>query len=364
MTVSAMGRNTRKKSSESNFNFAKWCQASSLDKTSVKLLKDNGLNEEQTLLLLKPKDLTVLQLSLGQELLLSQALQEMGAKHFQEVSDPKSAASVAEDDNHDDEDQDEVETATANKELPKDPLLVAGAELDALLGGVSLAQPNQHDGSNWTPKTLDPAPVTDAYDPRILLTAKSSSGRKAEKIYNFLPEKVQQRIQRRKRERMVLSQCEDGRISLLQNDEEQYNISISEWGAANMKLMAHLLSKGDLQRCQVEYYLSYTMQVFQLADSYDWNSVLMFDSRYRDLQAAHNFLWGDMRMALQLQLLTPKRFHPSGQSQPSKGAANPKVECKMWNNSNGSYCAYGTSCRFLHKDLPPKGHKDSKNDSQ
>jgi len=354
-----MGRTTRRKSSPDNFDFTKWCQASSLSKASIKLLKDNGLSDQQTLLLLEPKDIHVLQLALGQELLLRQALKEFGAPAFQQADDPAQRDTSVTDE---EEGKARDDGAPAMKEDPKNALLAAGAELDALLSGVSLDQPREDSAHKWTSK--DPAPTTDAYDPRILLTAKPASGRKAEKIFNFLPEKVKERIQRKKRERMVLSQCEDGRISLLQNNDEHYNISISEWGAANMKLMAHLLSKGDLERSQVEYYLSYTMQVFQLADTYDWNSVLMFDSRYRDLQAAHNFLWGDMRMALQLQLLTPKRSYTSVQSQPSKGAANPKVECRMWNNSNGLYCAYGTSCRFLHKDIPPKGHKDSKNDNQ
>ena len=74
------------------------------------------------------------------------------------------------------------------------------------------------------------------YDPHILLSAKATK-KKAEKIISFLPERVKDRIQRARKDRMILTQGEDGAISVKSNDKETYCISMSEWGAANMRLM-------------------------------------------------------------------------------------------------------------------------------
>ena len=52
-----------------------------------------------------------------------------------------------------------------------------------------------------------------------------------------------------------------------------------------MKLMNFLMSTGDLSRDKVEFYLAYTMQIFEMADVYEWSSILQFDQRYRELQA-------------------------------------------------------------------------------
>lgn len=96
---------------------------------------------------------------------------------------------------------------------------------------------------------------------------------------------------------MVLTQGENGTLALRESEDETYHITVAEWAA----------ECGDLQRSHVEYYLSYTMQIFQMAESYDWSSILAFDTCYRQLQAAYGFLWGDTKVSPQMQLLKPKR---------------------------------------------------------
>jgi hypothetical protein len=156
---------------------------------------------------------------------------------------------------------------------------------------------------------------------------------------------------------LVFTEGKDGQLSLQQNEEDNLYISPTEWGAANMRLMSFLLDSGYLQRSEVEFYLAYTMQVFELADSFEWASIMRFDSRYRELQAQHGFSWGDMRLTMQLNLLTPK----VKQSAPARPVSRPQVKgvpCRKWILSGGTSCPFGDICRFQHKKIetstPPK----------
>ena len=127
---------------------------------------------------------------------------------------------------------------------------------------------------------------------------------------------------------MVFTQADDGSIAVKNNEGEPYHITIAEWGAANMRLMNHLLQTGDLPRDQVEYYLAYTMQIFKLSDTYDWASVMMFDNRCRELQAEHGFVWGDMRLAFQMQVLTPRIY--SNARPCNNRQLKTEEDCKKW----------------------------------
>jgi len=158
---------------------------------------------------------------------------------------------------------------------------------------------------------------------------------------------------------MILTQQEDGTIAVKNNEQETFSISMAEWGAANMRLMSYLLEVGDLHRDQVEYYLAYTMQVFELADVYDWSSVLLFYTQYRELQAEHGFVWGDMRLSMQMQLLVPKQAN-YGKPRPNKHPAKSDEECKKW-LATGGHCPFGTRCKYVHRKLDNAGAAASKN---
>lgn len=86
-------------------------------------------------------------------------------------------------------------------------------------------------------------------------------------------------------------------------------IYIEEWGAANMHLLNHLLANKLLNRNKIKYYLAYTTKIYELAEKYEWNSVLSYDYTYRELQAEHRFKWGTFSLDMELQLLTQKRPH-------------------------------------------------------
>ena len=344
-----------------NFNFDAWTLENRLSRESCNALKTLQLTDYDCLMAIKSGEMKRAGLQLGQEIYFRMGLAKLGNPNFQESQDqvtaaPTPRASTQEENRaealtgEDRGSQEETGDGDGSNSVADD-LLDAGAKLDALLKGSS--------DVNGLLAAQKPTPVISTYDPRILLTAKSAQ-KKAEKIVNFLPEKVKERIQKSRRERMILTHQQDGTISIKNNDQEFYSISMSEWGAANMRLMSYLLETGALHRDHVEYYLSYTMQVFELADIYEWSSVLHFDTRYRDLQAEHGFVWGDMRLSMQMQLLVPKSVQ-HGKPRPNKYPARPEEDCKKW-LATGGHCPFGTKCKYVHRKLDIPTTTVAKND--
>ena len=75
--------------------------------------------------------------------------------------------------------------------------------------------------------------------------------------------------------------------------------NLSEWGAANCRIMNCLLVTGALNRANIEYYLAYTTTLFSFVEKFRWHSILDFDFQYRELQAEHNFQWGTLMPSLE-----------------------------------------------------------------
>ena len=83
-------------------------------------------------------------------------------------------------------------------------------------------------------------------DPRISLTVRASV-RKALQIKDYLIEAVRNRLSQRKKESLMVTEGTDGTLSIRTDGSPRVYISMPEWGAANMRLMANLLAQGRLQ---------------------------------------------------------------------------------------------------------------------
>ena len=145
------------------------------------------------------------------------------------------------------------------------------------------------------------------------------------------------------------------------------------WMAANGRIMAHLLSTGDLDASTTLDYISYTIKIGELACRYTWASVLVYDDEYRTLQAAGGFRWGADTPHLSTVLLREKtttlqRHHQLQQQQQQQQqgglrrrptTAAGKEYCLQFNRGN---CTYGNRCNFIHscltcgRDHPAKDH--------
>jgi hypothetical protein len=203
---------------------------------------------------------------------------------------------------------------------------------------------------------VDPDPNISHDDPRAILVMRASSN-KTIHITSFLSEETKKRL-RNKRQQYLVQQGES--LTMKVRDEHPYaGISILEYGAANMRLMNHLLRTGKLSRDKVEYYLAYSTLIFELGDKYEWRDVLNFDFQYRERQEEIGFEWGAMVSIMELQLLSGSKSRntlPMDKQKWNPRGGKPKVEiCR--NFANTGLCNYGENCKFKHVDRtgPPRG---------
>ena len=231
------------------FNFDTWVTELNLPRKVSQILRQEELTTKDTLILLNEGDVKSLGLPLGSAKLLIKVIKEWQAESVTSA---------------DTEDQ-TSEKEPMNNEATLDG---AGKLLDELLSTQTPSQlhtKNHHvDG------------ISTFMDPRSILTMKAQT-KKAVHITQFLSEKSKRRKQNKRKE-YVLKSSESETIVFKTDDEHPYlGIQMEEWGAANMRILNHLLSVNSIERGDVEYYLAYTTRIFEFAETYDWNSVLNYD---------------------------------------------------------------------------------------
>ena len=119
-------------------------------------------------------------------------------------------------------------------------------------------------------------------------------------------------------------------LTMHQKDPDSFYITPGELNAANIRIMSHWLQTGDLHRDDVELYLSYSVQINDMLDVYEWSTILQFDTRYRELQAEHNFRWGDLRLAAHYSILLPKRSSTQGPTNTNQHFINILSYCSWY----------------------------------
>ena len=193
-------------------------------------------------------------------------------------------------------------------------------------------------------------------DPRAILTLKSQTN-KAVHITQFLTEKSKRRRQNKRKVFVLKAGTVNPETLVLKTDDEHPYLGnyMEEWGAANMRLLNHLLASKKLRREDIEFYLAYTTKIFQFAEKYEWNSVLNYDHAYRELQAEHQFQWGTFSPSMEIQLLVPKRSQQT-QKPPQQTAVNVE-DCRIF-KAKGT-CPFGTSCRYRHPKAKPSTDNSS-----
>ena len=310
------------------FNFDIWSQTSHLNRKTCTILHAQDLDNLASLSLAQPVDIVSLDLTAGQKRLVLAAIEAI--QHVNDAT-PETEDVTAE--NLDEQnDPDVAQSVPTNASL-----LDAGKTFDELFNGI--------------PKECNP--IKDMqFDPRMILTTRAQT-RKAVHITQFINEKTKKRRAYRRREIVLATQHGESLDNLVIKTEEEHpysGIHIDEWGAANSRLLNHLLVTGQLQRVDIEYYLAYTTQIFDFAGKYEWESVLDFDHTYREMQAEHNMVWGVFSSHLELHLLTPKRppITRPFQDRPSQPNMT-RIDCRMF-KATGS-CTFGDSCKYRHVRL-------------
>lgn len=316
-----------------DFNFDEWATGLGLNRKVTQILRQEELTSKTALKLLQLKDLKELGLPLGSVKIIENEIQT-----WNKVSDIPNKLVNSEKD-------------TSNMDINSEILSGAGKTLDVLLS-------DQPPVSNKSKPEL-----FGQMDPRTILTLKSQTN-KAVHITQFLTEKCKRRRQSRRKEFVLKSGAANSETLVLKADEEHpyLGIFIEEWGAANMRLLNHLLATQKLCRNDIEFYLAYTTKIFEFAEKYEWNSVLNYDYAYRELQAEHQFQWGTFSPNMELQLLIPKRSRQGVNT--TAQSSLPTEDCKLF-KARGS-CPFGSSCKYRHTKVKtpyeqvsePKGPKN------
>ena len=315
---------------EGGFSPEEWAAKHNLNRNTTRLLRREELLDEEVLKALTREDINRLELSIGQARALTSAVADLG--------NPIQVDQDGEDQVANDQEQEDVGQEAAQLDL----LVKAGRELDHLLA---------QGGEGATKSAKGGAAPYHQYDPRMNLTVRAVT-KKALQVVSFLPEAARTRVNRRKRDRLVLAESPGGTVSLKTEDAGQVYISWDEWSAANNRLLAHMLREGDLPRVDVEYYLAYLTYIYELVPNFEWTSILEYDTRYREIQAQHGFPWGTMAPHLDTILVAKKpvaalKGKPAGGDRGRIRQEEKKQICKMF-ATRGS-CPFGEACKYRHE---------------
>lgn len=311
------------------FNFDEWTTKLKLSRKVTQTLRQEELVSKDVIQLLKERELQEMGLPLGARKVLMVEIQKWNNSEQNKM------------------DTDGPSGDFVNKEVSENNAVLEGAgkTLDTLL-----CMPTDECMTNSKINTS--ANSSPFVDPRVILTMRATK-KKTVHITQFLSEETKRRRQNRRQKEFILrSGKTDQDTVLIKADEEHpyLGIFVEEWGAANMRLLNHLLSTDQLKREDIEFYLAYTTKIFDFSKNYEWSSILNFDYNYRELQAEHGFRWGTLSPHMEMQTLVPKRStnRPSQSSSQSQ-QQHTKEDCRIF-KAKGT-CPFGTKCRYNHPPL-------------
>ena len=201
------------------------------------------------------------------------------------------------------------------------------------------------------------------FDPTMILTLKATT-QKALQVVSFVPDYVRQRVGRKKRETLRFCEGTDGSFSIKADETSQVYLSQAEWSSANQRLMHQLILEKKLPLNRIKDYMAYTTTIHDYVSRYDWQSILDFDVRYREIQAEHGFRWGTPASNLESLVLVTRRQaqpaqyqaqHQAGGRPPHNRGQNRRVgktqeACRQYQRRGE--CDYGDSCKYQHVEPP------------
>ena len=340
------------------FNFEDWAKQHQLSRKTTGALRQDECDKEASLRLLTGHDINRINVPVGQIRLLRLGLRALGNPilvndHPDPTGDPP-----VHPENREEETEGDANTQALNQ---------AGQELEDLLDGGIIPDGEGNLKTSAATKPLLPrggvrpsATTYVSYDPLMHLTVKATKV-KALQIANFLPEAARLRVNRRKKDQFTFTTTPGGALSLKTEDTQKVYVTLDEWSGANMRLCAQLLKEGQIQESELVYYMAYTAMISDLAGQYEWSSVLEYDTRYRELQAEHLFLWGTPHPHTERHLLVPRQQGRQVKDRAgSQGGekAKSKPLCRDYMSKWG--CNFGNNCKYRHEypegsaKVPPK----------
>ena len=348
-----------------NFDFEKWAREYKLSRKTCTALHTAECDTHDSLKLATSQDVNRMDIAPGQSRLVRLALQALGNPIL--LDDRQGSAAGP---RQPDKAGVNVGTQAADEERNNQALRIAGEDLAQLLGEREADSNDQ--GAHAGLPVQSPLHTSNGYevkgycDPLMLLTVKATTS-KALQIVNFLPESVKNKVNRKRREQFTIATSAEGKVSLRAEESGSYYVTLDEWSGANMRLAAHLLKTGEIQQSDLVYYMAYTALVSDLAGKYEWSSVLEFDTRYRELQAEHGFVWGTQHPHMERHVLVPKRVMMvkagnTGNAGGNSGREMSTQLCKLYLAKG--WCKFGRYCKYRHENATAaeQGNPEPKNE--
>ena len=122
-----------------------------------------------------------------------------------------------------------------------------------------------------------------------------------------------------------------------------HDVTPMQWCGANVKIMAELLREGTLNNTSIMDYLAYTAKIADLAEIYQWRSVLDYDDLYRQMQAQNDDRWGTESPHVHRICL---RFKEKKATVQEKTALDKST--RLCINYQFNKCTRGVACKFRH----------------
>ena len=145
-------------------------------------------------------------------------------------------------------------------------------------------------------------------------------------------------------------------------------VTMQQWVVSNTRIIYSLLVKQKLQSVEdIQHYLAYTIKIMELANRFQWVSVLKYDDEFRLLQASYNYPWifdSNHLHTVLLEPITKSQQVPRTANRTSWGLQSPYVSstsdghtiCQNFYSSRR--CSF-TNCGlthsgFSHNSIPPR----------
>lgn len=135
-------------------------------------------------------------------------------------------------------------------------------------------------------------------------------------------------------------------------------LSPHQWAIGNARILCELMRTNDLSMEGVRQYLAYTIQISELAERFEWRSVLKYDHDYRLKIAATKLPWGTDFPFLAALHLRDKIDDDNDRAYVRKNKRATKEPCRLFSRG---HCPYGNKCIFIHSSaLPTQSNPEAK----
>ena len=137
-----------------------------------------------------------------------------------------------------------------------------------------------------------------------------------------------------------------------------HKVSLGQWNCANTRILDCMILEGNMDLKSIPDYLAYTQKINRMQERYEWETVLLFDRGYRQLQATIGMRWGvDVRHISDIHLRekvaantvagSRRDRQARGNGRGKQGPVDPKSGKDICLNFNRGQCLY-QNCRYIH----------------